>query len=361
MSTIRPKKPKKRKASLRGLFFLVLLMLLFLFWLKDKEPSVLRPEPPYTAERYSDGKVSSEKGFDTFAEAKAYAETGETGAVRRTYDEHFIWMNGKGVAIARGTTLSIHQDAALKKRITYVASGTRLTVDRVSEASTLIRIAGAKGYVNTKSLELYPIERTRTRSYYVREGERLVHHIVADSGLGGVITAGKAPASLKEGEKSFDHVKSPSLLLDLRKASRLSASALDRFIEEQAPDSPLVGKGKAFKKAERKHGVNAAYLLAHAIHESNYGRSDIAREKFNLFGVNATDTSPKDDATEYSSFEDSIDKTAAFIKRDYLDREGKYHRGPYLGDKSRGMNVFYASDPYWSEKIAGIMLKMDAV
>lgn len=79
-----------------------------------------------------------------------------------------------------------------------------------------------------------------------------------------------------------------------------------------------------------------------------------------MFGVNATDSAPGEDATVYKSLTDSIQQTGRFIAKDYLDRDGRYYRGAYLGNKQKGMNVFYASDPFWSEKIAGIMVKMNA-
>ena len=41
--------------------------------------------------------------------------------------------------------------------------------------------------------------------------------------------------------------------------------------------SPLAGLGITFKEMEVKYGVNALYLMAHAIHESAWGTSHIAQ------------------------------------------------------------------------------------
>ncbi|CIW15599.1 endo-beta-N-acetylglucosaminidase LytB [Streptococcus pneumoniae] len=43
-----------------------------------------------------------------------------------------------------------------------------------------------------------------------------------------------------------------------------------------------------------------------------------------------------------------------WIKENYIDR-GR----TFLGNKASGMNVEYASDPYWGEKIASVMMKIN--
>ncbi|MGX8178100.1 N-acetylglucosaminidase [Exiguobacterium artemiae] len=357
--TIRPTRPVRRTGSWKGLVFFFLLGSLLFFLLRESPKTVLPPASPFVAELYENGKVTEEQEFDSFDAAKSFVGD-RRGAVKRTDDNRYIYLTGSGIGIVRANdTLNIYADRALKKRQTYVAPGSRLTVLSYADQVSRVEIAGLTGYVATNRLTLYPVEQSSNRSYYEKKGDRLLHYIVADRGLGGLITAGEAPETL--GQRTTQYIESKTLTQDLRKPTTLSAKQLDAFIRKNAPDSPLIGTGKTFKQVERDHNINAAYLLAHAIHESNYGRSEIARDKFNLFGVNATDIAPGQNATSYTSFEDSIRKTGKFIARDYLKKNGKYYRGPFLGNKARGMNVFYASDPYWSEKIAGILLKMNAV
>ena len=43
---------------------------------------------------------------------------------------------------------------------------------------------------------------------------------------------------------------------------------------------------------------------------------------------------------------------------DLNDYAGRYYGG-YLGDKASGMNVKYASDPYWGEKAAANYYSFD--
>jgi len=138
---------------------------------------------------------------------------------------------------------------------------------------------------------------------------------------------------------------------DLTEPSNVSAEDIDEYLN----DTNLEGLGAAFLDAELKYDVNAKYLMAHAIHESNWGRSKIASDKYNIFGFKAYDANPYENAKTYSSYEESIDLTARFIAKNYLNEDGKYYNGSTL----KGMNIYYASSNEWSYKIAKIMKDFD--
>ncbi len=148
----------------------------------------------------------------------------------------------------------------------------------------------------------------------------------------------------------------PYQVLDLRKAGHMTAQAIDDFIRQANPSSPLVGQGAAFLEAQEKYGVNAHYLAAHAILESNWGMSDIARDKHNLFGFQAYDDSPYDSAAYFPGFRESILYVAYYVRVNYLDASGRY----YTSSNLKGMNTYYATDPDWAEKIASVMQRMRA-
>jgi beta-N-acetylglucosaminidase len=103
-------------------------------------------------------------------------------------------------------------------------------------------------------------------------------------------------------------------------------------------------------KAESTYHVSARYFVAHAILESGWGTSAIAQFKHNLFGFGADDANPYGDAMTFTSFDACIQYVAQFIATNYLTVGGQFYHGPTL----RGMNVDYASDPNWAEKIASI-------
>lgn len=139
--------------------------------------------------------------------------------------------------------------------------------------------------------------------------------------------------------------------LDLKLAANVSGKEIDNYIAKYHADSPLVGHGQDFVRAQYEHGVSALYLASHAILESGYGKSEIAYRKHNLFGLRAYDVDPFKNAIYLPTYSDSISYNANYVRKSYLEKDGAYYNGPTLA----GMNVKYATDPKWSEKIASIM------
>lgn len=134
---------------------------------------------------------------------------------------------------------------------------------------------------------------------------------------------------------------------DLRSASGLTAAEIDAYL---ASRTSLPALGAAFMAAERAYGVNARYLVAHAVHETGRGASVLAISYHNLFGWNAVDADPGA-ATRYPSDAVCIDEVAKSISSLYLTPGGRWWGGaPTL----RAMNVRYASDPGWASKVAAL-------
>lgn len=80
-----------------------------------------------------------------------------------------------------------------------------------------------------------------------------------------------------------------------------------------------------------------------------------------MFGLNAVDTSPGQSANTFSSVDVCIkDFAETYMSKQYLRAGWAYYHGGFLGDKASGINVSYASDPYWGEKIAALAWKMDS-
>ena len=97
--------------------------------------------------------------------------------------------------------------------------------------------------------------------------------------------------------------------LDLRKSTGVSASVLDKFINRYGSKGKLKGLGQAFVDACKTYNIDQSYLLAHAILESDWGRSALATgykysggyidgkyykkgTYYNFFGIGAYDSSP---------------------------------------------------------------------
>ena len=97
--------------------------------------------------------------------------------------------------------------------------------------------------------------------------------------------------------------------LDLRNSTGVSAAALDSFINTYGSTGKLKGLGSAFVTAAKTYKVNEVYLLAHAILESGWGKSELAMgyhyaggtidgkkypkgTYYNFYGIGAYDSSP---------------------------------------------------------------------
>lgn len=133
---------------------------------------------------------------------------------------------------------------------------------------------------------------------------------------------------------------------NLTSPSGESAVALDGFLAHTA----LAGLGNAFVTAEATYHVSARYLVAHAIEESRWGTSGLAKDKHNLFGYGADDLNPYGDANGFPSFEACIDFVAAKVATEYLTPGGLHYNGPTL----RGMRAHYATDPRWALNIVEV-------
>ena len=141
-----------------------------------------------------------------------------------------------------------------------------------------------------------------------------------------------------------------SSTFDVTIPSLVTAYEIDMVLAE----SPLAGLGRAFVEAESESKINAMFLLALAVHESNWGSSTLAREKNNLFGFGAYDSNPYYGAMVFASKEECVKHVAKFLREHYL--EGGYYRGKTI----QSINQSYASDRAWGEKVFATMTRLDA-
>lgn len=140
----------------------------------------------------------------------------------------------------------------------------------------------------------------------------------------------------------------PSQDMDLRLPSGGDAEMMDSYVKA----TPLAGLGKTWMEAEEKWRINAVFLCALACHESDFGRSRIARDKNNIYGYRAFDGDPYNSAKSYGSFKESIEDVCSLLVRQYLFPTGSFYNGP----TPRGVNVRYASDKNWAFKVVNHML-----
>ena len=314
-------------------------------------------EEVYTVETVRDGSNVT-RTFETLAEARRYMEGG-TNRTLFSPDGEVIDFNGTGIAVTPSSTIThLYEDKALSKRQSYVAAGTRLTLLSRGKDHLLVRISGADVYVPAKNMSLFPEAVVKKRGFYeIKDGD-VYHSVEANGNLAGKFLVGPTDKRSKKRfytERVKDVFDSPYQFATIQSKSPYSAKDFDSFLN--GIDSPLAGKGSAFKQMEEEYGINALFLLAVAGHESGYGSSAIAQEKLNLFGFKATDDDPSGNATSFDSIEASVQAAAELFATKYV--KGPYARGAFPGNKQEGINLFYASDPYWGEKVAGTMYRID--
>lgn len=140
--------------------------------------------------------------------------------------------------------------------------------------------------------------------------------------------------------------------VDLRYSApgNVTASAIDTYLQKKW-NSPLAGLGSWFMLAQSTYGVDANYLVSHAILESTWGTSAIALAKNNIYGYGAFDSNPGVDAGRFPSLEYAILYQAWAVRHLYLNPGASLYATPTL----KGMNVNYATDPNWYSSISQLM------
>ena len=126
--------------------------------------------------------------------------------------------------------------------------------------------------------------------------------------------------------------------------------------------SKLTGTGEIFVKYQDTYNVNALLSLAIAINETGWGTSSICMQKNNIFGICAYDGSAGTSAKSYASVEACIkDFMGSLMAKGYLSSSDYRNHGEYLGNKGGGINVSYASAPYWGEIAGALAWSLDSV
>ena len=289
-----------------------------------------------------------------------------TGTFKIKGKDYSFQSNGKWISdpssYYKVTPITAYVYSASGDRLSYISQGSIVSVTgaEVQGGRLPVKISGLSGYMNKNDLVAVSSD-SEFIPHYTTDGRYLYHELSPYAS----IRVAPHSSSMTIGKKyysadgiNFENftVKNPFLFRDLRKPSNYTAEELDKVYSlMNIKGSRLAGKGAIFKEAEERYQINALYLIAHSALESSWGRSQIAKDKNNFFGIAAYDTTPYDSAKSFDDVDKGILGAAKWIRENYIDN-GR----TYLGNKSSGMNVLYASDPYWGEKIASIMMRINS-
>ena len=321
----------------------------------------------------SDGKMAEKEWlYDDKSQAWYYFKSGGHMAKNETVDGYQLGSDGKwlgekatneNAAYYQVVPVTANVYDADGEKLSYISQGSVvwLDKDRKSDDKRLaITISGLSGYMKTEDLQALDASKDFI-PYYESDGHRFYHYVAQYAS----IPVASHLSDMEVGKKYYSadglhfdgfNLENPFLFKDLTEATNYSAEDLDKvFSLLNINNSLLENKGATFKEAEEHYNINALYLLAHSALESDWGRSKIAKDKNNFFGITAYDTTPYLSAKTFDDVDKGILGATKWIKENYIDR-GR----TFLGNKASGMNVEYASDPYWGEKIASIMMNINS-
>ena len=251
-------------------------------------------------------------------------------------------------------------------------------------------LSGVVGLVDPSAVQIVHKTSAKSVSHYIVQNGKLIHNITINmnaESYASRLNNGNAPSYLKEGIKYYsydghyfyeenrfsemleDYVNgnrsravnadSPYYnyyqFLPLRSQTSLEGVLTELVNAKSGTSSKMYNSGSIFVNMQNTYGVNALLMAGVAANESAWGNSSIAQTKNNLFGLNAVDSAPGASADTYTSPEHCIREFAdVWMSRGYLYAEDWRYFGGFLGNKASGINVKYASDPYWGEKAAAV-------
>ncbi|WP_432354145.1 glucosaminidase domain-containing protein [Sporosarcina sp. A2] len=356
------------------------------------------PEQPNNPNVYKVASIQNGKVVETSAQYADYAAAlkvlSSSNDLRVIVKNHNIIKMKTGLAFAADTkanTTDIYEDAKLTKKFTYIQEGREMKHRGSGPDYVIVEVGGKTGYVHHSDVDLVPKELITGRDFFVSENG-ILHHSTYNNMTkkSGSYMAGPAPAGLVEKRHyySYDSVRYTDeagrvqatqyqyfQFLSARMPTSYTAQQLNQVIQQLLQErqatgasryvnattkSKLVGLGEKLKTLETNNRVNALFMLAAAIHESDFGISEKALTCNNLFGIKAYDSSTKVCEKTFPTPEASVNSFVAdYMNKNYLNPMGAYANGAVTGNKSVGANVRYASDPDWGAKIAGHLYTLD--
>lgn len=267
---------------------------------------------------------------------------------KTTYTGRAYYAKSK-TKIGKTTYYQLYQGS---KEIGWVASGDLKRNSRtlLNKTKSTVYIAGSGTaydipWGGTKN-KVYTLSKYRAKDFKITRTEKI-----------GTATWHQGSLNGKKVWLSATNVKTnPYIALNLRKTSNITAKEMQAFLlsKGKLPNNVLYKLAPTFITLQNESGINAQFMFAHAILETGWGSSTISQYKNNYFGYQAYDTCALTCAKYFPTGKDGLNAYVYKIYRDYLTKTGPYYNGPTL----LGMNVKYATDQGWSEKIANLMAQM---
>ena len=232
----------------------------------------------------------------------------------------------------------------------YATKDLELKKEANDESDTLITVPNKYDVMTIEVIE----ENWMKVSFSEQEGYIKVQDLTSET-----LTPGSSENCRKQ--KLLDSVNEE---MQLNKPSGLLESDFEKVFSDNSSDTNDIFKEnyKSFYEIESKYNINGVFVAAIAIHESNWGRSNIASNKKNLFGYGAYDATPYESAVTFDTYVEGIDTVARWLALNYLNESGtvlpngetatgRYYNGATV----KGVNTRYAKEKNWSNRVFSLM------
>ncbi len=203
------------------------------------------------------------------------------------------------------------------------------------------------------------IQTITMKKIYDNEGnlikEEQIGARVTKSSLDKIIEIGtKEQEKIKKTENN--NSKNISFNMALNKPSGLSLEQFKKVLtDDKDKNKVFENNAEYFFYIEEQYNINGIFVASIGIHESAWGTSRIAKNKYNLFGYGAYDSNPYNGAYTFSNYSESIDLLARVLVKYYLNPkgttiyDGQVASGKYYnGNTVSAVNVKYATDKNWA-------------
>lgn len=192
--------------------------------------------------------------------------------------------------------------------------------------------------------------------------EEQVSAVVTKSSLDKIIDIGTKIYVKPENKESPNYNSENSNLsfdIALNKPSNFSLEEFKNILTDDKDKNKIFEQNaEYFYYIEEQYQINGIFVAAIGIHESAWGTSKIAKNKFNLFGYGAYDSNPYNGAYIFTSYSESIDLLARVLTKYYLNPSGtKIYDGQvasgkyYSGNTLTAVNKKYATDKNWANSV----------
>ena len=150
-----------------------------------------------------------------------------------------------------------------------------------------------------------------------------------------------------------------SFQMKLNKPSGLTLEQFKKVLRDDKDENKIFeNNAEYFYYIEKQYSINGIFVASIGVHESNWGTSNIALQKNNLFGYGAYDSNPYNGAYKFSNYSESIDLLARVLVKYYLNPKGTAIYGGekaigsyYNGANLSGVNQKYATDKNWANAV----------